>query len=108
MFASTNLVIELGAVLWIVMGWRFVLAEAVGSFVLIGFVWLLGRLVFPKDLEKEAQECAQKTDGEEEGCGHGGHEHHHHHGDDDSGNTDEVRRLFAFQNHGTFGACPAR
>ena len=55
MFASTNLVIELGAVLWIVMGWRFVLAEAVGSFVLIGFVWLLGRLVFPKDIGQEAR-----------------------------------------------------
>ena len=93
MFASTNLVIELGAVLWIVMGWRFVLAEAVGSFVLIGFVWLLGRLVFPKDLEKEAQERVQKTCDEEEGCGHGGHEHHHH-GHDDGENTEEASQGF--------------
>ena len=83
MFASTNLVIELGAVLWIVMGWRFVLAEAVGSFVLIGFVWLLGRLIFPEDLGKEAREHAGKS-GDEEGCGHGEQPRaHHHHSHDD-------------------------
>lgn len=33
MFASTNLVIELGAVLWILMGWQFVLTEIFGAFV---------------------------------------------------------------------------
>ena len=31
MFASTNLVFELGAVLWLLMGWLFVLAEAIGA-----------------------------------------------------------------------------
>ena len=36
MFASTNLVVELGAVLWVLMGWHFVLAEVIGAFVLIG------------------------------------------------------------------------
>lgn len=30
-FASTNLVIELGIVLWMLMGWRFVLAEVLGA-----------------------------------------------------------------------------
>jgi uncharacterized protein len=35
MLASTNLVVELGGVLWLLMGWRFVLAEVVGSFVLV-------------------------------------------------------------------------
>src|SRR6516162_1968559 len=35
MFASTNLVVELGAVLWLLMGWQFVLAEILGAFVLI-------------------------------------------------------------------------
>src|SRR5438477_9855544 len=30
MFASTNLVIELGAVLWVLMGWQFVFAEVLG------------------------------------------------------------------------------
>ena len=102
MFASTNLVIELGAVLWLVMGWRFVLAEAVGSFVLIGFVWLLGSLIFPKNLGQEAREHAENS-GDEGGCeGHGGHDHHgggedhahHHHSHDDPDNTDEAAKPF--------------
>src|SRR5204862_8000298 len=41
MFASTNLVIELGAVLWVLMGSTFVAAELVGAFILIRLVWLL-------------------------------------------------------------------
>src|SRR6266550_7249050 len=35
MFASTNLVIELGVVLLILMGWQFAVAEFVGGFVMI-------------------------------------------------------------------------
>ncbi len=71
MFASTNLVIELGAVLWLFMGWKFVLAEAVGAFVLIGIMWLLMRLVFPKSVEDEARRHTQ-GDEKEGGCCHGG------------------------------------
>ncbi len=55
MFASTNLVIELGAVLWVLMGWRFVLAEVLGAFVLIGLLWWFARLFFPRDLEQQAR-----------------------------------------------------
>ncbi len=47
MFASANLVIELGVVLWILMGWRFVLAEFAGAFLLIGLVWLMVRWIMP-------------------------------------------------------------
>src|SRR5882757_8842937 len=53
MFASTNLVIELGAVLWVLMGWQFVLAEIFGAFVLITLVWLFIRLFLPKNIESE-------------------------------------------------------
>ena len=53
MFASTNLVIELGAVLWVLMGWQFVLAEIVGAFLLILFMWFLIRLFLPKNIETE-------------------------------------------------------
>src|SRR5438034_2938634 len=53
MFASTNLVIELGAVLWILMGWQFVLAEVFGAFVLITIMWLLIRLFLARNLEIE-------------------------------------------------------
>ena len=55
MFASTNLVFELGFVLWLLMGWHFVLAELVGAFVLIGVMWLIVSLTLPKGLEDEAR-----------------------------------------------------
>ncbi len=61
MFASTNLVIELGALLWLLMGWHFVLAEVVGSFVLIGVMWLLARLFFPAGLEAAARQQSQEA-----------------------------------------------
>jgi uncharacterized membrane protein YraQ (UPF0718 family) len=53
MFASTNLVIELGAILWVLMGWTFVVAEVAGAFILIALVWLLIRLFLPKNIETE-------------------------------------------------------
>src|ERR1700732_4318786 len=69
MFASTNLVVELGAVLWLLMGWRFVLAEFAGAFVLIGVMWLLMTIFFPKKLEAEGGDLT--SDGQEQsGCGH--------------------------------------
>ena len=68
MFASTNLVFELGIVLWLLMGWRFVLAEFVGAFVLIAVMWLLVRLTLPKGLEQEARDH-EEIDAHA-GCGH--------------------------------------
>src|SRR3954447_16008815 len=37
-FASTNLVWELGLVLWILIGWQFTLAEYIGGIVLIALM----------------------------------------------------------------------
>ena len=51
MFASTNLVIELGIVLTVLMGWQFAASEFAGGaimivlLVLLGGLWLRGRLV---------------------------------------------------------------
>ena len=73
MFASTNLVLELGFVLWLFQGWRFVLAEAVGSFVLVGLMWALVRLTLSKKLIEEARSHGDEAD--EGGCCHGGHDH---------------------------------
>jgi uncharacterized protein len=61
MFASTNLVIELGAMIWVLMGWQFVLAEVIGAFVLIGVMWMLVRLFFPKGLEQRARAHASQA-----------------------------------------------
>ena len=72
MFASTNLVIELGAVLWILMGWRFVLAEFVGAFLLIGLVWAMVRWVMPQSVKEEARKHAGSGKEESSGHDHGG------------------------------------
>jgi uncharacterized membrane protein YraQ (UPF0718 family)/YHS domain-containing protein len=51
MFASTNLVIELGVVLVVLMGWQFAVSEFVGGIIMIallatlGALWLRGRQV---------------------------------------------------------------
>jgi uncharacterized membrane protein YraQ (UPF0718 family) len=55
MFASTNLVLELGFILWLLLGWTFVLAEVVGTFILIAVMWLLVKLILPKGLEETAR-----------------------------------------------------
>src|SRR5512132_3249206 len=58
-FASTNLVWELGLVIWILLGWQFTLAEFVGGFMLIALMAiLLRRFVSPK-LEEQAREHAK-------------------------------------------------
>ncbi len=59
MFASTNLVIELGAILWVLMGWRFVLAEFFGAFILIGLVWVMVRFIMPKSVQESARRHAE-------------------------------------------------
>ncbi len=43
-FASTNLVVELGVVLWILLGWQFTLAELLGGLLMIAIMSLLLRL----------------------------------------------------------------
>jgi uncharacterized protein len=73
MFASTNLVFELGAVLWLLMGWIFVLAEIVGAFVLIAVMWMIVKLTLPKGLVEEARAHIEAV--EEKSA----HEHHHEH-----------------------------
>ncbi len=42
MFASTNLVVELGVVLIVLIGWQFAVAEYVGGLIMIGLLALLG------------------------------------------------------------------
>ncbi len=67
-FASTNLVIELGIVMWVLIGWQFTLAEFVGGLVLILIMTVLLRLFVSKRLEEEAREHALQAET--------GHQHH--------------------------------
>ena len=54
-FASTNLVVELGLVLLILMGWQFMAAEWIGGVVLVVIMALLVRLTYPAKLVEEAR-----------------------------------------------------
>jgi uncharacterized membrane protein YraQ (UPF0718 family)/YHS domain-containing protein len=67
-FASTNLVWELGLVLWVLIGWQFALAEYVGGLVMIALMWGLLRLFVSRGVEREAREHAEAADA--------GHQHH--------------------------------
>jgi hypothetical protein len=57
-FASTNLVFELGIVIWIFLGWQFTLAEFVGGIVLIALMWLGLRFAVTRRLEEQARRHA--------------------------------------------------
>jgi hypothetical protein len=56
MFASTNLVVELGIVLAVLIGWQFVLSEFVGGTIMIILLALGGALVFRGRLTSAARE----------------------------------------------------
>src|SRR5215217_1234559 len=61
-FASTNLVWELGLVLWVLIGWQFTLAEYVGGIVMIALMWALLRIFVSRDDEERAREHARHAD----------------------------------------------
>jgi uncharacterized protein len=67
-FASTNLVWELGLVLWVLIGWQFTLAEYVGGIVMIVLMALMLRMFVSPRVEQRAREHAQQADS--------GHQHH--------------------------------
>jgi uncharacterized membrane protein YraQ (UPF0718 family)/YHS domain-containing protein len=67
-FASTNLVWELGLVLWVLIGWQFALAEYLGGLLMIGLMALLLRAFVSPRLEETARRHAQEADT--------GHQHH--------------------------------
>ena len=66
--ASTNLVWELGLVLWVLIGWQFTLAEYAGGILMIVLIAVLLRLFVSPRLEQEARRHAQQVDA--------GHQHH--------------------------------
>ena len=61
-FASTNLVFELGIVIWVFIGWQFTLAELVGGLILIALMWLGLRLFVTRRLEEQARRHAEAAD----------------------------------------------
>jgi uncharacterized membrane protein YraQ (UPF0718 family)/YHS domain-containing protein len=67
-FASTNLVWELGLVLWVLIGWQFTIGEYLGGIVMIVLMALLLRGFVSRELEGQAREHARAADT--------GHQHH--------------------------------
>jgi hypothetical protein len=67
-FASTNLVWELGLVLWILIGWQFTVAEYIGGIVMIVLMAAALRLFVSPRLERSAREHALTAEA--------GHQHH--------------------------------
>ena len=65
LLASTNLVIELGIIISIFLGWQFVVGEYVGGILLIGISWILIRLINPKKLIEKARKNLENEDDDE-------------------------------------------
>jgi uncharacterized membrane protein YraQ (UPF0718 family) len=59
-FASTNLVVELGIILALLIGWQFTLAEFIGGPLMIIFLAVLFRLFLRQRLVAEARQQADK------------------------------------------------
>ncbi len=59
-FASTNLVLELGLIVWTLLGWRFTLAQFVGGALMIVLIGVIFRLFLPDSLKQQAQESANR------------------------------------------------
>jgi uncharacterized membrane protein YraQ (UPF0718 family) len=64
LLASTNLVIELGIIISIFLGWQFVVGEYVGGILLILICWILIRLINPTKLIKNARKNLENDDDE--------------------------------------------
>src|SRR5215210_4274294 len=59
-FASTNLVIELGIIMALLLGWQFTLAEFVGGPLMIALLAVVFRLLLERRLVDEAREWADR------------------------------------------------
>src|SRR6202023_3454401 len=58
--ASTNLVVELGIIMLVLLGWQFTLAEFLGAPLMVVFLVLLFRTFLSRDLLKQAEKQADK------------------------------------------------
>ncbi len=67
LFASTNLVIELGLILYFLMGWQFTLGEWAGGIVLIVIMSVLVKLFYPRQLVEEARVHVDEATGHDHG-----------------------------------------
>jgi uncharacterized protein len=81
LFSSTNLVIELGVILWLLMGWQFAVAEWTGGIVLIALMFLIVKLTYPKKIIEDARAKQQPVSKKCCDTGNKNHDHDHMHMD---------------------------
>ena len=62
-FASTNLVIELGLVMWVLLGWQFVFANFISGLILIALLVIVFRFCIPQSWFDVAREHLQDVEG---------------------------------------------
>src|ERR1700687_1271983 len=60
-FASTNLVIELGLVLLILLGWQFVAAEFAGGLLMAVILWILFKVTLRQRMVDDARRQAERA-----------------------------------------------
>ncbi|WP_149304636.1 permease [Pareuzebyella sediminis] len=66
LLASTNLVIELGIIISIFLGWQFVIGEYAGGILLIGISWMIVTIVRPRGLIENARKnLGSENEGED-------------------------------------------
>ncbi len=63
MFASTNLVLELGLVMLVLMGWQFLVAQYIGGVIMIVLIALAGALWFRGRALDRARRVAEESSG---------------------------------------------
>jgi len=64
MFASTNLIVELGLMILILLGWEFLVAELLGGIILIAVMALLVHVTLPENLFDEVRQELNERDQE--------------------------------------------
>jgi len=62
MFASTNLIIELGLMILILLGWEFLVAELLGGLILIAVMAAIVHLTLPENLFEDVREELNQHD----------------------------------------------
>ncbi len=78
LFSSTNLVIELGVILWMLMGWQFAVAEWIGGVLLISIMSFIVKFTYPKKIVEEAR--GHEGQSKKACCGHNQPGEPHQHG----------------------------
>jgi YHS domain-containing protein/uncharacterized membrane protein YraQ (UPF0718 family) len=85
MFASTNLVLELGIVLWLLIGWEFAAAEFVGGVLMVALLYAVLPRVVGRDEQESARTALSAV------ATHGGHDAHAAHDADAAHATESWR-----------------